>query len=361
MDGRRARVHSGRMDLARSLAEDEFKPSLTHLATASTGLLPLSAARAVHEAVDAAAAGAPPDMFGARDAARASFARLVGVPATRVATGSSVATFTGLIAASLPDGAEVLTAEGDFSSLVNPFHVRPGLTVRTVPLERIAEHVTEATALVAVSAVQSADGRRADLAAVREAARAHGARTLIDASQAAGWDSFDAGAYDYTVAVGFKWLLAPKGTAFLTVPEEPGALPPLLAGWVAGDSPFDSCYGPVTGLAPDARRYDESPAPLVWTGARHALAVLERIGTEAIGAHDVALADRFRERLTRAGHAPVPAPGSAIVSVPGLGERAAALGEQGITVSDRAGMLRAAFHLYNTESDVDRLVAALDG
>ncbi|WP_380790314.1 aminotransferase class V-fold PLP-dependent enzyme [Streptomyces albidoflavus] len=345
------------MDLARSLAEDEFTSSLTHLATASTGLLPLSAARAVHEAVDAAAAGTPPDMFGARDAARASFARLVGVPATRVATGSSVATFTGLIAAALPDGAEVLTADGDFSSLVNPFHVRPGLTVRTVPLERIAEHVTEATALVAVSAVQSADGRRADLTAVREAARAHGARTLVDASQAAGWDTFEADAYDYTVTVGFKWLLAPKGTAFLTVPEVPGALPPLLAGC----SPFDSCYGPVTDLAPDARRYDESPAPLVWTGAQHALALLERIGTEAVGAHDVALADRFRERLTRAGHAPVPAPGSAIVSVPGLGERAAALGERGITVSDRAGMLRAAFHLYNTERDVDRLVAALGG
>lgn len=225
MDGCRARVHSGRMDLARSLAEDEFKPSRTHLATASTGLLPLSAARAVHEAVDAAAAGTPPDMFGARDAARASFARLVGVPATRVATGSSVATFTGLIAAALPDGAEVLTAEGDFSSLVNPFHVRPGVSVRTVPLERIAEHVTGTTDLVAVSAVQSADGRRADLAAVREAARAHGARTLVDASQAAGWDIFEAGAYDYTVAVGFKWLLAPKGTAFLTVPPEPGTLP----------------------------------------------------------------------------------------------------------------------------------------
>lgn len=261
MDGCRARVHSGRMDLARSLAEDEFKPSRTHLATAGTGLLPLSAARAVHEAVDAAAAGTPPDMFGARDAARASFARLVGVPATRVATGSSVATFTGLIAAALPDGAEVLTAEGDFSSLVNPFHVRPGVSVRTVPLERIAEHVTGTTALVAVSAVQSADGRRADLAAVREAARAHGARTLVDASQAAGWDTFEAGAYDYTVAVGFKWLLAPKGTAFLTVPPEPGALPPLLAGWVAGDSRSTAATDPSPAWPPTRAATTRAPPP----------------------------------------------------------------------------------------------------
>ncbi|MFD4990296.1 aminotransferase class V-fold PLP-dependent enzyme [Streptomyces sp. NPDC058374] len=349
------------MDLDHSLAEDEFTPSRTHLATAGTGLLPRSAARAVHEAVDASAAGAPPDMFADMEAARASFARLVDVPVARVATGSSVATYTGLIASSLPDGAEVLTADGDFSSLVNPFHTRPGLTVRTVPLERIAEHVTEATALVAVSAVQSADGRRADLTAVREAARAHGARTLVDASQAAGWNTLDADADDYTVCVGFKWLLCPKGTAFLVAPEDLGVLPPLLAGWVAGEAPFDSCYGPVTELARSARRYDESPAMLAWAGARHSLALLERIGTEAVGAHDVALAERFRERLTLAGHAPVPAPGSAIVSVPGLGERAGALGERGITVSDRAGMLRASFHLYNTAGDVDRLVDALDG
>lgn len=361
MDGCRAAVHSGRMDLAHGLVEDEFKPALTHLATASTGLLPLSAARAVHEAADAAAAGTPPDMFTDMNAARASFARLVGVPASRVATGSSVATYTGLIASALPDGAEVLTADGDFSSLVNPFHVRPGLTVRTVPLERIAEHVTEATALVAVSAVQSADGRRADLAAVREAARAHGARTLVDASQAAGWDVLDADAYDYTVSVGFKWLLCPKGTAFLVVPEDLGGLTPVLAGWVAGEVPGDSCYGPVAELASTARRYDESPGLLAWAGARHALALLERIGTEAVRAHDLALAERFRERLTRAGHAPVPAPGSAIVSVPGLGGRAAALGARNITVSDREGMLRAAFHLYNTKADVDRLVDALDG
>jgi len=42
------------------------------------------------------------------------------------------------------------------------------------------------TALVALSAVQSADGRTGDLAAVRAAAAAHGARTLVDATHAAG-------------------------------------------------------------------------------------------------------------------------------------------------------------------------------
>ncbi|MYR42935.1 aminotransferase, partial [Streptomyces sp. SID5910] len=58
---------------------------------------------------------------------------------------------------------------------------------------------------------------------------------------------------------------------------------------------------------------------------------------------------------------PVPAPGSAIVSVPGLGHRQGDLSRAGVQVSDRAGNLRAAFHLYNTEADVDRLLDVLAG
>ncbi len=90
----------------------------------------------MRDAAASAAEGQPLDMFADVEASRSAFARLVGVPATRVAAGASVATFSGLVAASLPAGAEVLTAEGDFSSLVNPLHTRGDLKVRSVPLER---------------------------------------------------------------------------------------------------------------------------------------------------------------------------------------------------------------------------------
>lgn len=115
----------------------------------------------------------------------------------------------GLVAASLEPGAEVLAPEGEFSSVVSPFAVRGDLKTRYVPLEELAASVRPETALVAFSAVQSADGRIADLDAIRAAAGAHGARTLLDASQSAGWLPLDAGAYDYTVTGGFKFLLCP--------------------------------------------------------------------------------------------------------------------------------------------------------
>ncbi|GAA3036132.1 aminotransferase class V-fold PLP-dependent enzyme [Streptomyces glomeratus] len=361
MDGNFTGPHSCPMETFETLVRAEFAPKNTYLNTASTGLMPARTVDAMRTALEAAAAGQPTDMFADVEAARASFARLAGVSVRRVAAGASVAVYTGLIAASLPEGAEVVTAEGDFSSVVNPFHVRRDLKVRSVPLEQVAEAVRPGTALVAVSAAQSADGRVADLPAIRDAARAHGARTYLDASQAAGWLDLDAGAYDYVASVAFKWLLCPRGVAFLVVPEDLGGLSPLFAGWVAGERPWDSCYGPVGELAHSARRFDESPALFSYVGARRSLELVEELGVDAVRAHDLALAGRFRAGLRPLGHEPLPAPGSPIVSVPGLGHRQGELSASGIEVSDREGNLRAAFHLYNTPGDVDRLLDALAG
>ncbi|MFD8306573.1 aminotransferase class V-fold PLP-dependent enzyme [Streptomyces sp. NPDC059690] len=350
------------METFESLVRAEFAPESTYLNTASNSLLPARTVTALHRAALLRAEGRPlTPLHEDVEACRAGYARLAGVPATRVAVGASVAAHTGVIAASLPAGAEVLTAEGDFTSVLNPFHVRGDLKVRSVPLEGIAEAVRPGTALVAVSAAQSADGRVADLPALREAARAHGARTYVDFSQAAGWLPMDADAHDFSATVSFKWLLGPHGAAFLVVPEDFGGLTPVLAGWVAGERPWESCYGPVAELAHSARRFDLTPALFTFAGLRRSLDLIEELGVAAVHAHDVALADRFREGLARLGHQPVPAPGSAIVSVPGLGGRQPALSRAGIEVSDRAGNLRASFHLYNTAADVDRLLDALSG
>ncbi|WP_404960791.1 aminotransferase class V-fold PLP-dependent enzyme [Streptomyces sp. 147326] len=349
------------MDLLAEATRAEFAHSTAYLNTANCGVLPRSAVAAVRELAEAAGAGVPAGFgdFDRVNRSRAAFARLVGVDAERVAVGSAVSTHVGLVAASLPPGAEVLCPEGDFASVINPFVVRGDLKVRFAPLESLAEAVGPDTALVSLSAVQSADGRMADLPAVRAATAAHGARMLVDASQAVGWLPFDASPYDYTVAVGFKWLLAVRGASFLTVSQEAQpTLTPLHAGWVAAESIWDATYGPISQLAHGARRFDESPAFLAYHAAEASLALIERIGIDAIHAHDTALAARYRAGLARLGHEPVPG-GAAIVSVPGLADRQPALQAAGIATSARAGALRASFHLYSTEADVDRLLDVL--
>ncbi|MDJ1133081.1 aminotransferase class V-fold PLP-dependent enzyme [Streptomyces iconiensis] len=352
------------MDAA--LLTAEFAPELTYLNTASHGLLPARTVEAVREAVAGMAAGhiRQPAYFAAVDEVRSAFARIAGTTPERVATGSAVSTHTGLVATSLPADAEVLVAEGDFSSVVNPFAMRDDLKLRTAPLESLAEAVEPTTALVAVSAVQSADGRVADLAAIREAARGAGARVLLDVTQAAGWLPFSADDYDYVVCGAYKWLLCPRGTSFLVVSreaQESGALLARHAGWVAGEDRWAECYGTVRTLAPGALRYEESPAFLPYLGAVRSLQLVEELGRDAIAAHDRALAARFRAGVARIGQGYEAVPGdSAIAAVPGLGAASARLQDAGVVVSARDGNLRAAFHLYNTEADVDLLLDLLD-
>jgi selenocysteine lyase/cysteine desulfurase len=347
------------MDLDLAAVAREFAPGTTYLNTATMGLPPARTVAALHAAIAEQAAGRV-DAVGYDTqvrAARGAFARLAGVAERQVAVGATVAEHVGMVAQALPDGAEVLIAAGEFTSVTASFQHRPGLRVRVAPLERLAEAVTPGTALVAVSVVQSADGRVVDLVAVREATQRVGARLLLDATQAAGWLPLapHAAAADYLVCAGYKWLLTPRGVSFFAVaPEAMDGLRPIAPGWYAGEDPWASCYDEVV-LAGSARRFDHSPAWLPFVGADHSLALIEELTPDLIGAHDLALAARCREGLRALGHTPVTAD-SAIVSVPGLGDLAKQLAEDDIRVSARAGGLRLSFHLYSTEADVDRLL-----
>jgi hypothetical protein len=80
--------------------------------------------------------------------------------------------------------------------------------------------------------------------------------------------------------------------------------------------------------------------------------VLEEVGLEAIHAHDLALANRFRAGLG------MPPGDSAIVALP-AGDLAAPLREAGVMATKREGLMRFSFHLYNTETDVDRALEAV--
>lgn len=376
---------------------DLFSPATTYLNTATYGLAPVEAAEAVLGAERGRRDGRLD--VGAIDeaiaASRALFGQLVGVPAHRVAVGSQVSQLVGVVAASLPAGARVLVPEGEFTSLLWPLLARAtsadggGLQVETVPLDRIlatlagdapgapAAPAAPGTSprprrrgidgtggtgsggpydLVAASIVQSADGALLDPAELVRVAHAHGARVLLDATQAAGWLPLDhvGGDADHLVCAGYKWLLAPRGTAFLTGTEEAlDRLRPTAAGWYAGDDPWDSCYGGPLRLAGDARRFDVSPVWPAWLGQRPALELLARIGVDRIHRHDVALANRLRAGL---GLPPGP---SAIVSVdapPGTAERLAAAN---VITAVRAGRVRFACHLYNDAADVDRALDVL--
>ncbi len=341
-------------------AHGQFDADVTYLNTATLGLPPRASVTALHTALRQWQAGrADPIAYDAPlAAARQAYAGLVNVEATLVAVGSQVSVFAGLVAASLPSGSQVLTATGDFTSILFPFHAQAarGVTVREVALEQLADAVTARTTLVSVSAVQSADGRLVDLDALQRACAATGTRVLLDTTQAVGWLPIEAGRFAYTVCGGYKWLLSPRGTAYLTIQADLlDDLVPHTAGWYAGRHPWDSIYGAPLRLADDARRFDVSPAWHAWVGAAPALQLLTAVGTHALHAHALALANQFRAGMS------LPDGDSAIVSTVADPDVAQLVDQAGIIGSVRANRLRLSFHVSTSTYDVTRAVNVLSG
>jgi selenocysteine lyase/cysteine desulfurase len=331
----------------------EFDVPDGYLNTASIGIPSVAVGRAVTAAVRDWRVGTarPGDFDAAVERGRGAFAELVGVGGHRVTIGGAASALVGLVAASVPDGARVLVPAGDFTSVTWPFAAQAGrgVTVTEAPPDELGERASEYD-VVAASVVQSADGRILDLDALR-AARAWGTRVVLDATQALGWFDGELGWADAVVASGYKWLLSPRGVAWLAVHPDLDPVPQL-AGWYAGDDPWTSVYGLPMHLAADARRLDTSHAWYCHVGAGVALPWFASLDRAAVRAHCAGLADAFRAGL---GMEPA---GSAIVAVrhPDAVERLAAAG---IVASSRAGAARVSFHVYNTEADVAAALRAL--
>ena len=329
----------------------EFREPRGYVAVASIGIPPTSAVAALRADLAAwEAADRDPQGYDTVIArTRASYARLVNVPVDRVAIGSQTSVLTSLVAAAVPEGAEVLVPEGDFSSIEFPFLTRPGIRMRAVPLAALAESITEQTWLVAFSHVQSATGAVADLDAILEAAARAGAYTFCDVTQAAGVAPVDASRFDVTVCHTYKWLCSPRGVAFLTLsPRFDPLLTPLQAGWYAGDDPWTNVYGPAMSLAADARRFDVSPAWQAWVGAEPAIELFAGLDLAEVWAFTSSLGDALCDAVG------IPQQHQAIVTWPdSSGDDLRRLLDAGIRISGRAGRLRASFHLWNDLTDVE--------
>jgi selenocysteine lyase/cysteine desulfurase len=338
-------------------ARELWTPAGVYCNTASYGLPPRPAWDALQAALT--------DWQGGRtswepwsestEAARAAFARIVGVDTGRVAVGTTVSELVGSIVTALPAGTRVVVPDVEFASNLFPYLVQSRLDVRTVPVAAVADAVAEGAGAVAFSAVQMSTGEVADLDAVLAAASAVGAVTICDATQAVGWLPIDAGRFDALVCTAYKWLMSPRGTAFLAVSDRLLAdAIPHSAGWYAGEDVHSSYFGPPLRLAHNARRLDLSPAWFSWVGTAPALALIEEIGVATIHEHNVALANRFRAGLD------MDAANSAIVSAD-VDDAAARLQRAGIVAAMRGGRLRTSWHVYNDERDVDRVLEALRG
>jgi selenocysteine lyase/cysteine desulfurase len=332
--------------------------------TATYGLPPRATVTALREALDGWRTGSADwttEWEPAGEACRLEAAAVLGAPADEIALIPAVSVGVGLVAAALAPEDEIVVPDDEFHSLLLPLleiAQRRGARVRRVPFPGVADAISPTTTLVATSHVQSNGGRLQDLDAVGEAARAAGARVVVDVSHSAGLLPVDAAARGLHVVVGaaYKHLLCPRGVAFARIdPEEQERLEPLNVSWVSA-VPRTYYGGDLGLLATDARRFDVSLAWHPWVGARESLAFLNAIPLEERTSWSVGLATSFAEAMG------LPPTGSAVVAVPLRSTEAelrAALAQADVAAALRAGEVRVSFHVYNTPRDVDYVVDVL--
>jgi cysteine desulfurase/selenocysteine lyase len=252
-----------------------------------------------------------------------------------------------------------------------------GVDVRVVPLDtdqrldpaRVAERVDGRTRMVAVAAVRHLTGFRSDLRRLSAIAHDRGALFVVDGVQAAGVVplNVDDDGIDVLACAGFKWLLGLHGTGFMYVRKSAwDRIQPVLPGMFAAEDNLHELR-----WLPGAQRYETGSLSYslfyAWTAG---LEMLLDIGVPAIHARVLDLTSRLVEGLRGRGLTVVtpaarPEERSAIVTFsagsPGANrDHYARLSERGIGISLKAGRCRVSPAFYNTDEEIDRLLAALE-
>jgi len=224
--------------------------------------------------------------------------------------------------------------------------------------------VDDRTRLVQISQVSYVNGFRFDLKEVADIAHDHGAKVLVDATQAVGAlrVNYKRDDVDFVAVAPYKYLMGPAGLAFLYVKEENiPELAPDRVGWKNQIWEGDRAEEPTNPETAEKFEYGTIHFQGVYALER-SLSYLSAIGMDVVESRIVNLTGYLYEQLQEM-NKPMLTPGgnkSPIVSYrqDGAVELASRLMSKKIKVTGReahGGHMRISAHFYNNQSDIDRL------
>jgi len=313
---------------------------------------------------------------------RQACARFVGAHRDEIAFTGSISHGLNIVACGVDwrEGDNLICAETEFTANVYPWtHLRRrGVEVRFAPArqnrilaEDVASLMDPRTRLVAISFVEFQSGYRNDLASLAALCHERGAYLCVDGIQGLGALQFSVAQtpVDFLAAHAAKWMLGPIGAGFLYIRRELlQVLEPAMAGWRSVvdrdnyfkyDSPLCDC----------GERFEPgSPNFGGLLGMEAAIELLLSVGIQEIETRILSLTDYLIKGLQASGCAiDTPIAGrrerSGIVSFRHRALDSAQLYERlqtaGVIVSLRGDLIRVSPHFYNTEDELDRLLAVL--
>ena len=350
-------------------------------------------AEAAHKAVELLRVPSrltPSDFFDRSNNVRRLFGQLIGAEdPDRIAIVPSVSYALAAVARNTPlsDAQNVVVIQEQFPSNVYTWKracETTGATLRTVPEpttnagrghawnDALLAAIDERTAVVTIPQLHWTDGTKYDLEAVGRRVRSFGARLIVDGTQSIGALPFDIAAIqpDAVICAGYKWLMGPYsiGVAYFGPPYDEGV--PVEENWITrrGSEDFAGLVRYRDAYQPGAVRYDVGERsnfvlmPMLEAGLSQVLGW----GPAAIQAYCQDLVSEPIRTLRdlgcwvetdgwRAAHLfGVRLPGTLPMKTVH-----AALESHNVSVSVRGKALRVAPHVYNDQSDLDALVAAI--
>jgi cysteine desulfurase/selenocysteine lyase len=384
-------------DIADLIGNADAFPALrrwTFLNHAGVSPLPRAVADAMRRFIDGAEASAylDNDWFPQMERVRQSAATFIGAAKGEVALvkNTSEGISTVALGLDLKPGDRIVTADVEYPANVYPWMEacrRTGAELvmvaeeadhdgrRAVPLDKLLAAVDDPnTKVLTVSHVEFASGQRHDLAKLGAACRARDVFFNVDGIQSLGAVPLDVAAMnvDGLSACGHKWMMGPPGAGLFYIRQAwLDRVRPLLVGATTVTNWESFAIQPDYALRPDAGRYESGTPNLAGIfGWGAALDTFNAIGIDAVADRIKRLTDRLADGLELKGYAVVSPrtadawSGIVAFTSPQHDHADLAKGllkDHKVEIAVRAGRLRASPHFYNTEEQVERLIAAVPG
>jgi selenocysteine lyase/cysteine desulfurase len=316
------------------------------------------------------------------DRVRGLAARLLGARhAHEIAFVENTSAGLSLIASGIDwkPGDQIVSAALEFPSNVYPWMqlAERGVELRLVPErdgridpDELLGMLDERTRMVALSSVQYGSGFRSDLARIGAACRDRGILFVVDGIQSVGALATDVerDGVDVCAASSHKWLLGPEGIGILYVSDRViEQIRPVRSGWRSMRKMFDWSDMEID-FAEGAKRFETGTMNaygIVALGG--ALEIFLEIGAADLERRILTLADRAATGLAALGFQVISSrpPGETSGIVAAVHPQHAAndlvkrLAQKDIVAAARLGRFRVSAHFYNSEEEIDRMLAEL--
>jgi len=326
-----------------------------------------------------------PNVMGIQDQLRSDYAGLIGGEKQQVGVGLNTTFGLNIAAFGLPlnEGDEVLVSDVEFPALVYTFRAAADMRrlklrfvrsrERCFDIEEFEKSITNKTRVLALSFVQYFNGFKNDLAAISEICKKNDVFLVVDGIQGMGVEPVDVVklGVDVFSAGCQKWMLGPQGCGFFYLADSVrDRLTYPFMSWLGVDwkMNFTDLFKFDLPYYDSARRFEMGYyAALNILGMKASVGLFQTLGLQNIQRHNYELIDRLTAYLDASGFYRTTScletkHRSSIISftceaLQSLMERI--LSEK-IIVAQREGSVRVSVHLFNNQSDIDRLISVLD-